>query len=472
MLKKYLPLLLVFSFFLGCQGKKESGPEQHIAKIDLEQISERGHLIAASGYGATSYFIYKGQPMGYEYELLELLGEHLGLEIELLIVRDLDNVFEVLNSGQADIIALGLTVTKERAEKVSFTRRHNVIKQVLVQNKPKNWRTMRRHEIDKMIIRNPIDLIGKKVHVWQGSSYYARLVNLCDEIGGDIDIVAMPGYLSTEELICMVSRGEIDYTVADENIALINSAYCPDIDVHTAISFPQRIAWAVRKTSPELQKAVNDWTEAMQDCTDYYTIYNKYYKNPRAFRERATSPYYAFHGGQISRYDDIIKTHAGELRWDWRLLASLIYQESGFDPNTVSWAGAAGLMQLVPETAALFGGENLYDPADNIMAGTNYLKWLCDIFKDVPDSSEQTKFVLASYNAGQGHIFDARRLAEKYGKDPNIWDDHVGYYLLKKSNREYFNDDVVMHGYCRGQETYNYVNEVLDRYEHYRRHVD
>jgi membrane-bound lytic murein transglycosylase F len=129
-------------------------------------------------------------------------------------------------------------------------------------------------------------------------------------------------------------------------------------------------------------------------------------------------------------------------------------------------------MQLIPETAELYGAQNPFDPVENIGAGTRYLNWLENIFSEVPDTTEQTKFVLASYNAGQGHVFDARRLAEKYGKDPNVWDDHVGYYMLKKTNPKFFNDEVVMHGYCRGQEPYNYVNEILERYEHYRKHVD
>ena len=471
-MKKAAPLLLAFLLLNGCQGKKQPEPEQKIVEFDLEQIRERGYLIAATGYGATSYFIYKGRPMGYEYELLELLARHLDIDIKILITKDLDNVFEVLNSGEADIIVLGLTITKDRAKKVAFTKPYNIIRQVLVQRKPEKWRTMKQHKIDKILIKNPIDLIGKKVHVWGGSSYYSRLVNLSDEIGGDIDIVAVAGSLSTEDLIGKVARGEIEYTVADENIALISQAYYSNIDVGTAVSFPQQIAWAVRKTSPMLLEAVNKWSDAMKDCTDYYVIYNKYYKNRTAFRERAKSEYYSSAGGKISEYDDLIKEHAEKIEWDWRLLASLIYQESGFDPDTQSWAGATGLMQLVPETGSRFGAVNLKDPVENIMAGSKYLQWLGRFWEEIPDSSEQTKFVLASFNAGQGHIRDAQRLAEKYGKNPYLWDDHVGYYLLKKSNKEYFNDDVVIHGYCRGEEPYNYVREILERYEHYRKHLN
>jgi membrane-bound lytic murein transglycosylase F len=203
----------------------------------------------------------------------------------------------------------------------------------------------------------------------------------------------------------------------------------------------------------------------------YYAIYDKYYKDRRGFRERARSEFYAYQGGKISKYDSLIRRDAAELGWDWRLLASIIYEESQFDPWRRSWAGAVGLMQLMPETARQFGAQDIYDPAQNLQAGTKYLKWLWNLFDDVPDSTQRIKFVLAAYNAGQGHVLDARRLARKYGKDPDVWDDNVGYFMLKKSNEKYYNDEVVEHGYCRGGETFAYVKNVLELYQHYRQHV-
>ena len=176
-------------------------------------------------------------------------------------------------------------------------------------------------------------------------------------------------------------------------------------------------------------------------------------------------------GGKISIYDDLIRENAVRLNWDWRLLASQIYQESGFDAKAKSWAGGTGLMQVMPRTGKEFGITNLYDPKQNILAGTRYLEYLNNLWKEIPDSSEKTKFILASFNAGQNHISDARKLAEKYGKDPNIWQGNVDEYLLKLSKRQYFIDPVVKFGYCRGSEPYKYVNEIFERYEHYKRFI-
>jgi len=317
-----------------------------------------------------------------------------------------------------------------------------------------------------------VDLIGKKVYVWKNSAYYTRLQNLSDEIGGNIDIVEIPGSVSLEELIMKVDAGEIPYTVADENIALINKTYYPDIDVHTPLSFPQRLAWAVRKTSPDLLKAVNQWIRKMKSGSDYYAIYNKYYKNSHAFKKRMKSDYFSMTSDRISEYDDLIKTKADIIDWDWRLLSSLVYQESEFDPVVRSWAGAVGLMQLIPKTGKMFGASDLLDPEENIDAGAKYLKWLDKYWKEIEDPDDRLHFILASYNVGHEHVQDARRLAEKFDKDPDRWMDNIEYCLMQKSKKKYFNDPVVRYGYCRGKETVKYVKEILFRYSQYQEFID
>jgi membrane-bound lytic murein transglycosylase F len=472
MSKTTLLLFIVVVFWAGCQKDEHQENGAPTVEVDLEQIKERGKLVAITGYDANSYFIYKGRPMGYEYELLSLLADSLRLKLEIVVARDMDAIFDLLNNGEGDVLAANLTITKERAKKVNFTDFLITTQQVLVQRKPDNWRSMKLHEIDEELIRDPIDLIGKKVHVRRGSSYYARLQNLSDEIGGDIDIVEAPGDIATDELIRKISEGEIEYTVADENIALINQAYYSNIDVATSISFPQRIAWVTRKNSPQLLAAVNKWIRKMKSETDYYVIYNKYYRNTRGFRRRVKSEFFSHTGGKISEYDEFLKERADSLNWDWRILASQVYQESQFEPGATSWAGAVGLMQLLPETAKQFGAKDSHDPFENIKAGTNYLKWLDDYWEEIEDEGERLKFVLASYNVGQGHVQDARRLANKFDRDENVWRGNVAYYMLQLSKEKFYNDEVVQFGYCRGEEPRDYVREIFERYEHYRQFVD
>lgn len=439
----------------------------------MPDICVRGRLIAITGYSPTSYFIYRGRPMGYEYELMEKLGENLDLDVEYFIARNLDSILVYLEEGIGDIVAYSMTVTKSRLKQVSFTIPHMTVRMVLIQRKPAGWRQMKAHEIRKQLIRNPVDLIGRDVYVRRNSSYYARLQNLSEEIGGDILIHEADGKLTTNELIRMVDRGELDFTVADDNVARLAKSRNPNIDIQTPISLLQQVAWAVRKDCPQLLAKVNEWLSAMQDSTDYYVIYNKYYKNRTAFQKRAASPFYSGSGGGISPWDETLKEHAGRLNWDWRLLASLIFQESQFDPEVTSWAGAKGLMQLMPETAKQFGIRDTADAVENIRVGVDYLLWLENFWTSlIPDSSERLKFILGSYNAGFRHVEDARRLAVQFGRNPDIWDDNVAFYLMKKAEAEYYNHEVVEYGYCRGEEPVNYVSEILDRYQHYEKFID
>ena len=439
--------------------------------IDLPQIRERDTLRAITSYSSTSYFLYRGQPMGYEYELLERLAEHLDMELEIVVADNLNEVFSMLHKGEGDLVAHGLTITKQRKKRVDFTEHHTITKQVLVQRKPQNWRKMKLHNIKKQLIRSPIELIGAPVTVRRNSSYYTRLQNLSEEIGGDIDIREAPG-VETEELIKQVANGKIKYTVADQNIAAINKTYMPELDIETAISFPQRIAWAVRKSSPQLKKALNEWILGLRKQTDYYVIYNKYFKNQKAFATRARSEFFSKKGSSISEYDELLIQGAEQLGWDWRLLASLSYQESQFNPRTESWAGARGLLQVMPKTAKSYGVSNLFEPQNSVNAGVAHIKMLQKFWAKIPDSTERMKFVLGSYNVGQYHVEDARRLAKKNGADPNVWNDNVAEYLLKKAQEEYYTDPVVKYGYCRGREPYKYVKEILERYAHYRKFID
>ena len=455
---------------MGCSSEQDE--ELNVADIGLDKITKRGKLVAITGYNAYSYFIYRGQPMGYEYDLIKRLADNLNLDLELKVVKEIPEMFRLLNNGEGDIIAFNLTVTKKRKDKVSFTHHHNITRQVLIQRRPDNWYQMARHEIDRQLIKTPLDLENKTIHVRYGSSYYDRLINLMDETGVHIEIVEADPEQSTEDLIRMVSEGEIEYTVSDRNIALLQQAYFSNVDISTEISLPQKIAWAVRKNAPALLDTVNHWIDDMKSKPDYYVIYNKYYKNRHAFRRRVGSDYFATTSGKISKYDDIIKEYSEEIDIDWRILAALIYQESQFEVDAKSWAGARGLMQLMPATASQFGVEDITDPMQNLDAGMRYLDWLDDFWAEqIPDSTERLKFVLGSYNIGPGHIIDARRLAEKYGADPNVWEDNVEEFLLKKSIPKYYNDEVVRNGYARGTETVEYVRRIYEIFDHYKQFI-
>ncbi len=458
-------LTLVFSCSYLHTGSKTSKPE-HVA-IDLDSIRVRGKLIAVTNVNSTNYFIYKGEPMGFTYELLKSFSDHLGLDLEIITENRLDEAFKDLKSGKADLLAIGLTVNSSRKQEVSFTEPIEETRQVLVQRKPQNWRSLTADDINRKLLRNQLELAGKTVYVQEGSSHVGRMETLSEEIGDSISVVEVP--YDAEQLIRNVANGEIDFTVCDENVARVISTYYTNIDVSTPVSFPQNIAWAVRKNnSDSLLRVLDDWISTYRKTSAYAFLYARYFRNSRMSRI-VKSDYYSLNTGKLSRYDDMIKKYSSQINWDWRLLASLVCQESHFNPSVRSWAGAYGLMQIMPVTAREFGIDVKASPENNIKAGIKYIKYLYSIFDSkIPDESERLHFVLAAYNAGPGHVIDAMNLAEKNGMDPHKWYGNVAVWMLKKSDPKYYNDPVVKSGFFKGTETVAFVTDIIDRYDHYK----
>ncbi|MFT6934810.1 MAG: membrane-bound lytic murein transglycosylase F [Maribacter sp.] len=473
-----LPLKSKRNMFLGffclallsnCKQDKISLKAVPIAPFvkDLEEIKKDGKLKVLIAYSGTSYFLYRGEPMGYEYELLQRLAEHLNLELEIKISNNLDMLLINLAKGNADLIAYGLAITDERKKIASFTDYLYLTEQVLVQKKPRHWRKMTVDNINKSIIQNPLELIGDTVSVRKNTSYFERLTNLSKEMGGEIVIDTLKGNLSTAEIIKMVVDDKIKYTIADKNLASINASYFPILDTKVPVSFSQRIAWAVRPNSPELLNATNSWIKKYRKNPEYNVIYNKYFKNKSRFKKRVKSDFYSVNYNEISQYDNLIKTNAELINWDWRLIAAIIYQESRFKNEASSWSGAEGLMQMMPGTAEDMGVKDRLNPEENIKGGVRYLKQLYDAYSDITDREQRIKFTLASYNCGYFHVKDAQKLARLNGLKSTIWDDNVNEMILALTYPKNYNKKEIKYGYVNGQEPFNYVNEIFNRYEHY-----
>ena len=455
-LVRYFLAFLVITIFSGCLAILDT-----LSTADLDDIQKRNKLIAVTTYSASSYFIYRGQPMGFEYELLSMFAKEIGLELEIVISKEPSKVKHSLARHEADIVAANIAVTRKNANEFQFTDAIAVTRQVLVQRKSDG------------LIRNQIDLIGKTVHLYPGSAYVDRVKNLSDEIGGDIEIQNVSSEIIPEKLIAQVSDGTIDYTIAEEGTALINAAYHPNLDVSTPISFPQRVAWLVRPEATELRLKLNEWILKIKENGVLDAVYARYFKQSRIAGERMRSGFHSLTGKSISAYDDLLKKASKDAGFDWRLLAAVAYQESRFNPRAKSWAGATGLMQVMSYTASGYGYRNLYDPVENVrISGLYFQSVEKHLAKYELDESEKIHFMLASYNAGPGHVEDAMRLAEKYGKNPKIWFNNVDEFILNLANPVYYNDPIVKYGYCRGEEPYLYVKQIMERFEHYKRFID
>lgn len=474
-------VLLVALLIISCEQHEKSkggnGNDPYNSIVansvdrDLDDISKDGVLKALVVYSSTSYFLYRGQAMGFEYEILERLADHLNLKLEIIVSDDLDAQFEVLNRGDVDLIAHGMTITNQRKWEVNFTEYLYLTRQVLVQKKPDNHLQLSWKTLEGQLIHDPIELINDTVSIRKNSAYHERLISLSNEIGGTIVIDTLNSQLSTAEIMDMVADGTVKYTIADENLATINASNNAILNIDVPISFSQRIAWVTRKKSKNFRKVVNTWIKAERKKTDYRVIYNKYFKNRRSFKRRIRSDYYSLTNNQISEYDDLIKTYAKEINMDWRLLASQVYQESRFDPAAESWAGASGLMQVMPATAVSLGIKDLSDPKESLRGGTAYLNQMYSYLDDVPDNDDRIKLALAAFNCGYGHVQDAQRLAVANGLDPMIWTDNVDKMLLALRLPKNYNKDFIKHGYVRGSEPVNYIQQIFERYQHYKQFI-
>lgn len=415
-------------------------------------------LRVATLYSPASYFIYRDEPMGYDFSMVSALAREKGMELDLKVASSLAGALEMLDSGLVHLIAYEVPVTSEYKERVIACGPVNETTQVLVQPKADGH------------ISNVTELVGRDVYVEGGSKYQQRMLNLNDELGGGIRIHSVDrDTLITEDLIDMVASGEIPLTIVDSDIARINKSYFPQLDVSMPVSFPQRSSWAVGLDSQWLADSIDAWLTADKPRQENAMLLKRYYERGKSGQSASMElPKLDLSGGRISPFDDIFRQHAPALGWDWRMLAAQAYVESRFNVDASSWGGAIGLMQIMPRTARAFGIDpaHLGDPAVSVEAAIKILSALDRAFASrVPDEKERVKFVLAAYNSGQAHIYDAIEIAKLTGKNPQVWDGNVEEALLLKANPEYYNAPGVKYGYFRGRQTREYVRNVMRFYD-------
>ncbi len=274
-------------------------------------------------------------------------------------------------------------------------------------------------------------------------------------------------YLGTQFLICQRFADSLGVRLRVEvyrdSLELLKRQAEGEVDI---VAWPTPGHLDADTAKSDLAKELQGWyhpgliAAVQKEENDLLTV--------RKVSRRIFSPMLDAKGGVISHYDQYFMAYARDIRWDWRLLAAQCYQESTFDPRAVSFAGAKGLMQIMPGTADHLGvsRSKLYEPEANIQAAVKYIGQLQNTFRDIRDNYERTNFVLASYNGGAHHIRDAMNLAKRDGKNPHRWSD-VAPYVLKLSQPQYYNDPIVKYGYMRGSETVDYVQRIRQRHAGY-----
>lgn len=406
---------------------------------DLDGMLKRRFIRVLVVYNKTNYFLDGAEEKGITAELARSCEKWLNGKLKtgkfpaqfVMIPVARDELLPFLEQGKGDIAAAGLTVTPERRERVRFAKPWGTgVKEIVVAG-PASPR------LDRLD-----DLAGKEVYIVRSSSYFASLTRLNEDFRTrglePARIREASENLESEDLMEMVNAGLLPLTVIDEYRARFWAKVLKDVEVRSdlAVATDGEIAWAVRKDSPKLLASLNEFVAKEKGGSDLSYLAHKYFDNTRF----VTNPHSTDDWRRFKAAEKYFKRYAGEYGFDYLLVAAQAYQESRIDQNRVSPAGAVGVMQLLPSTAAgpPINIRNIDSLESNIKAGVKYLHHLVvDYFSDPGiDELNRLLFAFAAYNAGPGNMRAARRKAREMGLDPNRWFNNVENAMAREVGRE------------------------------------
>jgi membrane-bound lytic murein transglycosylase F len=413
---------------------------------DLEEIRERGVLRVLTRNGSSTYHIWKGQLAGFEYELVRAFAQKLDLQLEIVVPPSREQLIPWLLAGRGDVVAAGLPAGRD--PRVRYSRPHHQVQvQVIAPSAEPGPGAVE-------------DLAGRRLAARRSGAEWDGVEEL-QRRGVAVESARAPEELGIEEIVALVAAGTYELALAASHEAVAPLAWRDDVGATLDLDDPVDLAWAVRPGNPELAGAIDGFLEGSAGLRA--TLVRRYFVSRPQMRARGQMP--AAESGRLSRWDEPVQRFADRYRFDWRLITAQMAQESAFDPEARSPVGAYGLMQLMPPTAEQMAIENWEEPVPNIHAGVKYMDWVRRRFGPDLEPPERIWLSLASYNAGIGHVSDARKLAEDQGLDPDRWFGHTERGMLLKCQREFYRH--TRFGYCRCQEPVSYVRRIRERYRAY-----
>ena len=440
--------------------------DEEPAKDAMLKIKERGYMIALTDKNSLDYFIYRGEPMGFQLSLLRSFAEFLGVPLKIVSSTDISKLFYYLDLHAGDVIACNIPVTGEGKRMIHFSQTLGETRLVLVQRRPSgNTIIPATHRVKTIS-----DFINDTVHIQRDLFVKPLLARFFRRAGKNLTVIE-ERKKNAVQLIGMVAEGRINYTICDENLAMIVKRAYPNLDAQMIVDGFHDYGWGVAHSSDSLLLKINEWVTTIKTNKELKQTYLTYYDNsgiPNYFR----NDFFSVKGEKISPFDELIRKLSTTIHWDWRLLASLIYEESNFHLGVVSSRNATGLMQLMPETASKFGMDSLSSPAQQLAAGVKFIQWLNEqLPAEITDPRERIHFILAAYNVGLGKVLSARERASQYGKDPNRWYGNVGYYLTRRSLKDPNPSPDSSFELSMNSGAVRFVDNILERYYHYKNNI-
>ena len=437
--------LLIASLILAAvvlfHGHGAAIPKLHIAKLEKKHHRQRSDTISVClFYHAADYFVYQGSVIGFQYDVLKQLEKDFQRPVEITIESDPEKMFLTALSNQYDIVCFDF-------DKSNFVPNYIDVSAPVAYTYP------------VLIMRKKDSAYDSLPHVVNTSAKYFNKLDFSSLKDPSSWKIQHNPDLAIEDLMEMLVDKQIDYAVCNYNVAITLMPFYTQLTIGPRVgdNFPR--TWILNQHYPTLNDSINRWLSDFKETNKYQSLCEKYlsphsYVISRSFGKSKNS---------TSHYDAVLKKASERYGFDWRLISSIIYQESRFIPDLVGFGGSYGVMQMMPVTCERYGITDSSTVEEQIWAGAKYISFLCNIFRDKVDTADLYYFVAGAYNSGPGHILDAMALCEKYGEDPTRWET-TAEYLIRKSHKEYYRDEVVKCGYYPGKHTVNYVDQVMTRY--------
>ncbi len=419
----------------------------------LERIKHSGELHVLTRNAATSYYEGSQGPAGLEYDLMKKFAEYLNVKLDITVRDNLDDIITQVETGMVDFAAAGLTVTEERQNRIRFTTPYQYITQQVVYNYDNFEKRPRKLE----------DMLDKQIDVLANSSHAERL----QQLKLQYPELSWSEVKDTDssELLDMVARKLTDFTIADSNEVTLYRRFHPELRVAMSISEEQPLAWAFAKGSDDsLYKEAQNFMAHMKKNGELAYLIKRHYTHASNFQYTSTNTYLAKIHSRLPRYQAMFEKAALANKLDWRLVASVAYQESLWNPHAVSPTGVRGIMMLTNNTAKHLGIEDRTDPSASISGGARYLRRMVDKVSAEYgiQEPERTWFALAAYNVGFGHLTDARMITKLRGGNPDKWTDVKETLPLLRQYKWYRK---TRFGFARGNEPVKYVESIRSYYD-------
>lgn len=464
-MKNYITRILFITFFfllsfLGSSVNAHFPPydEEDYGDTEketlLSKIKEKKTLHVVILNSPTTYYAGAEKEMGFEYELISNFAQSIGVQTHFNVVYTVSEALQKSREGLGDITVSGLTVTDARKKEFKFGPQYHTVKEQLICSSDMYKK--------RTFPRDLEDLAGLKVIVGKDTSYETTLNELKKSLEG-FDFNTTTEH-STEQLLNMTYKKEIDCTVADSSVFMINQRYYPKLVRALVLSERKSLAWIIRDVNGDesVNEALYKWLNAYERSGDMAELRDHYFSFLSIFDYYDTSIFYERLNKRLPKYKKYFVEAGKKYNIPWMVLAAQSYQESHWNPLATSHTGVRGMMMLTNNTAKLLGVKNRIDVKESIFGGAKYLRVIEKRLPPEITGKNRWAFAMAAYNVGLGHIHDAQDLAIKLNKNPYSWID-IKEVLPFLEQKKYYRK--LKYGYARGNEPVRYVDAIQNYYD-------